>query len=115
MIAVSPMQRACTGASPVVSAIFAKGPLSLVNRTRFDKPSLTVGLLSRLLFTKILCHPQLRAVINPLEFNFVHQRLNQLQSPTTAAVFLFTFAVVFLTVLARQTCRHHTATRNSND
>src|SRR5437667_2640721 len=114
MIAVSPMQRACTGVSPVLSAIFAKGPL-LSESYSIDKPSLTVGLLPQLLLPKILCHPQLCAVIDPLEFNFVHERLNQLQSPTTATIFLVTFSVGLLTVLARKTCRHHAATRNSNN
>src|SRR5258707_1167156 len=59
----------------------------------------------------ILCHSQLRAVINLLKLNVVHERLNQLQSPATPAVFLFGFGVELLTVLACHTCRHHTATR----
>jgi hypothetical protein len=39
--------------------------------TRQNVVTKAIGLASQ-----ILCHPQLRAVIDPLEFDFVHQRLN---------------------------------------
>lgn len=80
--------------------------------TRRHAVTIAIGLGSQ-----VLRHPQLCSIIDPFEFNFVHQRLNQLQSPTAAALrlVLFISAAGLLTVLTRKTCRHDTATRNSND
>src|SRR5712692_8327510 len=102
MIAVSPTQRACDGVVPVVSAIFAKAPLLSESRTsKLDEPSLTVGLLPS---TNVLRHAQLRAVVNSLELDFVHQSLDQLQSPTSPAL---AFELIdSLTVLARHIRGH---------
>src|ERR1700693_732208 len=67
--------------------------------------------------SQVLCHSQLRPVIDSLEFNFVHEGLNQLQSPATPAprIFFFIPGVSFLAVLANQICRHNATARNSND
>ena len=80
--------------------------------TRRNAVTMAIGLGSQ-----VLRHPQLCPIVDALEINFVHQRLNQLQSPTAAAlrVFLFILDAGVLTVLTHRICRHDAATRNSND
>src|SRR4030095_12688105 len=67
--------------------------------------------------SQVLRHLQLCPVVDALEFYFVHQGLNQLQSPaaTALSIFLLIPGVNFLTILARKICRHNTTARNSND
>src|SRR6185436_3187209 len=106
MIAVSPTQRACIGVAPGVSAIFSKPPSYCKTGRR---PVCCTGWQPVLL--TVFRHAQLRAVIDAFEFHFIHQRLDEFQSPSTPAS---GFAIP-VAVLLDNFCRDHATARNCND